>query len=182
VDSVHNGVAGADVSHIITILSVSRFEEDHLALERIFGDAETTLYPNCRARIVRCFDRSNILSALGGTKIPVVICDTEDWEHTARELQGVSAPTCLILSATSVDDRLCAEAARYGVYDVLAKPFRNSEVLRVIKMAWLHWQNRHGLPSAAPAAGVKSSGENRPQENVIIPKHCSPDQSQNTEE
>jgi DNA-binding response OmpR family regulator len=182
VDNVDNDAADVDVTHIITILSVSPFEEDHIALERIFGDAETTLYPNCRVRIVRCSDRSRMLSALDGTRIPVVICDTEDWEQTARELQGVSAATCLILSARSADDRLCAETARHGVYDVLAKPFRNSEVLRVIKMAWLHWQNRYGLPSAAPAAGVKSSGESRPQENVIVPKHCSPDQSQNTEE
>ena len=104
-------------------------------------------------------------------------CDTED-EHTTRSSKAyrrlrASFPT------TSVDDRLRG-GGPHG--PTLAKPFRNSEVLRVIKMAWLHWQNRHGLPSAAPAAGVKSSGESRPQENVIIPKHCSPDQSQNTEE
>jgi DNA-binding response OmpR family regulator len=170
-------VAGVDATHIITILSVSRFEEDHVALERIFGDVETTLYPNCRARIVLCSDRSQVLSALDGTRIPVVVCDTEYWEQTARELQGVSAATCIVLSARSADDRLCAEAGKNGVYDVLAKPFHGSEVLRVIKMAWLHWQNRYGLPSAAPAVGGGSSDESGPQENLTTPKHCSPDQS-----
>jgi hypothetical protein len=179
VHSVDHHVADVDVTHIIPILSVSRFEEDHIALERIFGDAEATLYPNCRARIVRCSDQSRILSALEGARIPVVICDTEYWEQTARELRGVSAPTCIVLSAGSADDRLCAEAGRHGVYDVLAKPFRAAEVLRVIKMAWLHWQNRYGLPSAV---GERPGGESEPQENLKTPKQCRPDQSQITEE
>lgn len=181
-DNADNGVAGVDVAHIITILSVSRFEEDHIALEQIFGDPGTTLYPNCRARIIRCFHPSDISSALDGTRIPVVVCDTGYWEQTTKELQAVSKTTCIILSDSFAGDRLYAEAAAHGVYDVLAKPFRASDVLRIIRMAWLHWQNRYGLPSAAPAGGEGPSEESGPQKDLTTANHCNSDQPQITEE
>ena len=179
-DNANNGVAELDVTYIIPILSVSRFEEDHIALEQIFGAAGTTLYPNCRARIVRCSDPSNVLSAIGGTRVPVVICDTDHWEETARKLRGIPEAASVILSTGSADDGRGGDAVKRGVYDVLAKPFRDSEVLRVINMAWLLWQNRYGISSVSPVEA--GSSESPLQEKLKTLKPRNPDQSDFTEE
>jgi FixJ family two-component response regulator len=37
------------------------------------------------------------------------------------------------------DEYLWAEALNLGAYDVLAKPFDTSEVMRVVASAWRHW-------------------------------------------
>ena len=122
-------------------------------LERAFHDSETTLYPNCRARIERFSRPETAIPVLHGAHIPVLVCDATEqpgsWQLLARELRLLSRPPCLILSSGS--ERFLAEDAKYHVYEVLAKPLQVSEVRRIIRMAWLHWQNRYGLPAPDPA-------------------------------
>lgn len=146
--------ADVDAIRIITVLSISRVEEDHLTLDQIFRDSQVTLYPNCRMTITPCSDPSGALPVLRGARIPIVVCDADQtpglWEAIARELQTLREPPCLILSSRLADDRLCVEAARGGAFDVLAKPFHGPEVLRVTNLAWIRWQDRYGLIAAAP--------------------------------
>jgi hypothetical protein len=170
VNSQGHDAAGPDAIRIIQIFSVSRFHEDHATLDRIFGDSETTLYPNCRVGLIRLTEPGNVRLLLRGAKVPVVICDEENWRQLARELQAVPEAPCLILASESADDRLCTEAVKHGVYDVLAKPFRNSEVLRVIRMAWLHWQNRYGIPSAPSARGTGEQPSLVENQNPDVPQ------------
>lgn len=139
---------------IITVLSISRFEEDHRSLERIFRDFEGTLYPNCRPRLVRCSDPASALSVLHTARIPIVVCDADadpaGWEQIAREFPRLSEPPCLILSCSPASDCLSGTPA-HGVYSALAKPFSGSEVLRIINLAWRHWQDHYGVSAAPPA-------------------------------
>jgi hypothetical protein len=159
--AVNDAVAHVDPVRFITVLSVSRMEEDHLILDRTFRESVANLYPNCRLRLVRCSDPACAISALRGAPIPIVVCDAgEDvrvWQQLAREIRGLSQPPCLILLSSTADDRLCASASKHGVYEVVARPLRGSEVLRVINLAWRHWQDRYGLP-AAPQSGKPSTG------------------------
>jgi CheY-like chemotaxis protein len=55
----------------------------------------------------------------------------------------------LIVASRTADEYLWAEALNLGAYDVLSKPYRPAEVVRVLSMAWLQWMNRR-----APAAAL----------------------------
>lgn len=160
--AVNETVAAVEPVRFVPVLSISRFEQDHLELDRAFRESEATLYPNCRLRLIRCSDPANAISMVRGASIPLVICDAgeqaETWQPLARELRSLSQPPCLILLSPIADDQLCASASKHGVYEVLPKPFRDSEVLRVINLAWRHWQNRYGLPAGAPQHGKPSAG------------------------
>ena len=48
-------------------------------------------------------------------------------------------PPVLIVTSRLADEYLWAEALNLGAYDVLAKPFDASEVIRVLYSAWRHW-------------------------------------------
>jgi DNA-binding response OmpR family regulator len=53
----------------------------------------------------------------------------------------------LNVSSRLADDYPWAEALNLGAYDVLAKPFEATEVIRIVSLAWRHWQDRHDLHS-----------------------------------
>ena len=53
------------------------------------------------------------------------------------------------MSSRLADDRLWAEALNLGAWDVLAKPFEKSEVLRAVSTAWLDWKNKQKIPTRA---------------------------------
>jgi FixJ family two-component response regulator len=46
----------------------------------------------------------------------------------------------MIVTSRLADDRLWAEALNLGVYDVLAKPFDRTELIRSVRLAWEHWR------------------------------------------
>ena len=52
-------------------------------------------------------------------------------------------PPLLIVTSRLADERLWAEALNLGAWDVLAKPFDADEVIRIVSIAWQHWQDRH---------------------------------------
>ena len=45
-----------------------------------------------------------------------------------------------------------AEALNLGAYDVLAQPFDGMEVSRIVNLARLRWEERHGISGAGPGA------------------------------
>jgi DNA-binding response OmpR family regulator len=51
-------------------------------------------------------------------------------------------PPFLIVTSRLADEQLWAEALNVGAYDVLAKPFDATEVMRTVSSAWQHWQGR----------------------------------------
>jgi FixJ family two-component response regulator len=58
--------------------------------------------------------------------------------HTAQQRQ----PPPVIVAAHHADDRLWMEVLNSGGYNVVAKPFEERDVFRVISMAWLHGRRR----------------------------------------
>jgi DNA-binding NtrC family response regulator len=54
----------------------------------------------------------------------------------------------LIVTSRLADDRLWAEALNLGAYDVIAKPFDASEVVRIAGLACAHWNQRESGQAA----------------------------------
>ena len=132
----------------ITVLSLSPAEDDHAVLARTFRDSSLTLYPNCRLTLRKSPTIASALALLPANRIPIVLCDRdgqpEAWREILHAAQSLSAPPCVIVTSRLADDRLWAELVHNGAFDLLAKPFDKSDVIRIVHSAWVHWQNRYG--------------------------------------
>lgn len=133
----------------ITVLSFSPVENDHAALEQTFRDSSLTLYPNCRLSLHPSRTLASALALLRRNRIPIVVCDRDEnpdaWREILRATKGLSAPPCLIVTSRLADDRQWAELLNAGAFDLLAKPFEKSNVIRIVQSAWVHWQSRYHL-------------------------------------
>jgi DNA-binding response OmpR family regulator len=122
-----------------TVLSVSPLDEDHSSLRDIIGDG--TGGP------LKARDLVGALALLQQHDIAVVLCERELLPGTYIDLlEHIIAkpnPPSLIVASRLADESLWAEALNLGAWDVLAKPFDPSEVLRSVKSGWQH---RHGDP------------------------------------
>jgi response regulator RpfG family c-di-GMP phosphodiesterase len=127
----------SDPTTTITVLSVSPYPEDQAALRAIFSHSRWLLYD-----AQSCADAASLLQS---HIVPVVIGEANLPDGTWRDLLQNSgslpgAPR-LIVTSDCADERLWAEALNLGAYDVLAKPFRASEVFRTVSLAWRHWKD-----------------------------------------
>ena len=112
------------------LLAVSGDEQDHSSLHRI-------LQPDCQ--LYRADGRRDGLSSVRRFHPWVVVCDEiladGDWRDFLSDLQSEEEMPPLIVSSRLADDRLWAEVLNLGGYDLLTKPFAETEVSRVIRMA-----------------------------------------------
>lgn len=139
-----------DSAQDVHIVSVSPSQEDHDALER------------CLARpwiLRRAFRPEQGMALLRSrSRTPVVICEGDQqrsgWKMLLRELPALPNPPLLIVSSDYPDPQLWAEALNLGAYDVLAKPFDNSEVTRALYSAWIRWTDRLQTKAAAGSPSV----------------------------
>ena len=147
----------------ITVLSLSMAENDHAVLERTFRDSSLTLYPNCRLTLQRSRTLASALAALRAHRIPIVLCDgdgqPETWRKILQAGKDLPAPPCVIVTSRLADDRLWTELLNDGAFDLLAKPFDKSDVIRIVHSAWVHWRNRYARTETAgefqePATGT----------------------------
>jgi two-component system, NtrC family, response regulator HydG len=71
--------------------------------------------------------------------VPVILCDSDlpgtDWRDTVYVLASSARPACVILISRIVDDYLWVEVIRHGGFEVLSKPLRQEEIVRVIRLA-----------------------------------------------
>jgi len=69
----------------------------------------------------------------------VVICDDKlpdgSWRQLWKQVRRLPNPPVFIVSAGWTDARLWAEVLNVGAYDVLVKPYRKSEVTRILQHA-----------------------------------------------
>ena len=147
----------------ITVLSLSCVEDDHAVLQRVFRDSSLTLYPNCRLALQPSRTLASAFAAVRKYRIPIVLCDGDGlpdaWRkivHTTREMP---APPCVIVTSRMAGDRRWAEVLHDGAFDLLSKPFDQSDLMRIVHSAWIHWQNRYGAMGTAgeyrsPATGT----------------------------
>jgi DNA-binding response OmpR family regulator len=127
----------------VEVLSVGSHRDDHLALGKLLTGQAPPYCPNCRFEVTAADDVDGALRALQKARIPIVLCERElgkdTWKTLLARLAQLEAPPFLIIGSRSADEFLWAEALNLGAYDVLTKPFRASEVMRTLGLAWMRW-------------------------------------------
>ena len=96
----------------------------------------------------------------------MIFCDhsVEDgtWQDLLNRVSAIAGPPLVVVTSRLADDHLWAEVLNVGGWDVLAKPFREREVLHVLDTAWIHKVNPFPLTRIAGAAGTAAHSP-RPQ-------------------
>jgi DNA-binding response OmpR family regulator len=132
---------------------VGLIEKDHAFLEGILQCSQCELRPTCQWQWNACPTLASALTALRKARVPVVVCESDlqpgTWKEVLEELHNLPDPPLLIVTSRFADERLWAEALNLGAYDVLAQPFDGVEVTRIVNLAWLRWEGRHGTPGGA---------------------------------
>jgi DNA-binding response OmpR family regulator len=116
------------------VLSVSPIPDDHQALRQILDD------PCWRVCVATgCLEA---MARLTWDPIDIVICEGDlpdgSWRDLLRDADEYSQPLILIVTSRLADEALWAEVLNLGGRDVLAKPFEEHEVRRVLASAWDH--------------------------------------------
>ena len=129
------------------ILSISAAAEDHHALRYILNGSHW--------RIVKSRTCKEAIARLGKTYMPVVICASDlpdgTWRDVLYQISTLAHPPFLVVTSRLADDYLWAEVLNLGGYNVLAKPFRESEVKHVVASLWM---NEHRQIPEKAIAGV----------------------------
>jgi DNA-binding NtrC family response regulator len=123
---------------VVTVLSVSGSDSDHLSLGHLFRHTKWTL--------IEAESCADAIAKLHNAAVPVVICNTTlpdgNWQDLLRNISALPRPPLLIVASRLADDRLWAEVMNSGAFDVLEKPFNHSELVRVVSLAWLAWKDQ----------------------------------------
>jgi DNA-binding NtrC family response regulator len=132
----------AQNSNQIAVLSIGFSEEDNVGLTDIFACSQWSLSPGSEWRLDTSRSLDTALQVLRRRQVPIVLCERDlegnSWKDLLEQLALLPEPPHVIVASRLADERLWAEALNLGAYDVLAKPFDTSEVLRVLSSAWLH--------------------------------------------
>lgn len=127
----------------LTVLSVSPIEEDHRSLRAIIGHSNWNYF--------KADSLPPALAFLQQHEISVILCERDlglrTWVDILANIKHLTHPPSLIVTSRLADERLWAEALNLGVWDVLAKPFARSEVLRSVAQAGVHWHNQIQMPA-----------------------------------
>ena len=137
---------------VLTVLSVSPIEEDNSSLEAIIGPSRWTL--------LKADKLPTALDLLQRHDVSVVLCERDlmpgTWIDILKHIQSTPHPPYLIVTSKYADERLWLEALNLGAWDVLAKPFDRSEVIRTVKLAWDLWHNH--IEAAKPMMVMTVAG------------------------
>ena len=129
----------------VTVLCVSPLDEDHSSLQAIVGHSKWMLF---KAR-----DLVSALAVLKQHEISVLLCEQDllpgTWIDVMDHVNTMPNAPSLIVASRLADDHLWCEALTLGAWDVLAKPFHLTEVVRSVKSAWQHWHDQTAMRSAA---------------------------------
>lgn len=136
------------VVRTVTVLSVDPIAKDHVTLKEIFGRSQWSLCPNSKWTLATSPTAESAIETIRRNPIPILICGCDHrpntWKEMLEALSPLSNPPFMIVTSRTADERLWAEALNLGAYDVLAKPYDQAEVVRIVSLAWLHWKERRG--------------------------------------
>lgn len=143
---------GSSVARVVIVgLVSSEKERDELASLGFDEGWEVQFADTC----------AEALAASDPRRVPVILCDRDlpsaDWRDAVQTLASSSRPACVILLSSVVDDALWEEVIRHGGYDILAKPLRRNEVVRVVKLARSFWSSMMKMPAYSGKTGSLSS-------------------------
>lgn len=139
-----------------TVLSISPFEEDHVCLENILSPCAWNVRGARTVREGLLFLREN--------PPPIAICEADltvgGWMDALQALLPLPNPPAFIVASRLADHSLWIEVLKAGGYDVLAKPFQESDVTRVVQLAWLERRCRREQTSRLqfPARAMVAKG------------------------
>jgi DNA-binding NtrC family response regulator len=135
---------------IVPVLSISPMDEDHFFLKDIIKRLQRTLDPSLGFTVNSCATLASGLAALRKRQFEVVVCERDllpgSWKDVLEQVTILPDPPPFIVTSRLADERLWAEALNLGAYDVLAKPFDGTEVMRVVSGAWRVWGGPARLP------------------------------------
>jgi CheY-like chemotaxis protein len=116
----------------VRVLSASPLAEDHKMLRRILRGAPWN--------IVSASTYSNAIARLTWDPVSIVVCERDlpggTWQDVLHHIAKKPEPPLLIVTSKLADEYLWVEVLNLGGYDVLAKPFDEEEVHRVLTGAW----------------------------------------------
>ena len=123
----------------LTVLSISHLDEDHLSLQAIINH-------HTKWKLFTASGFTSALTLLQENKIAVLLCERDllpgTYIDVLEHINTLPNAPSLIVASRLADDRLWAEALNLGAWDVLAKPFDRTEVIRSVKSGWQHWHNQ----------------------------------------
>jgi DNA-binding NtrC family response regulator len=126
-----------------TVALVGLDAQDQAALKKILRGFQSPHAPAFTWHVQPEPSIQAVLAAIEREPIAIVICDrdwaADDWKSLLDHFARLSRPPMLIVTSRLADDRLWAEALNLGAYDVIAKPFEASEVVRIAGLACAHW-------------------------------------------
>jgi DNA-binding NtrC family response regulator len=126
------------------VLSVGPNDADDVSLERILHRSVRGVTATAEWTLLARPTLHSALSVLREATVPIVVCEAELlWRELLEYISSLADPPLLIVTSRLADERLWAEALSLGAYDVLAKPFDATEVIRILGTAWQHWQDRY---------------------------------------
>jgi DNA-binding NtrC family response regulator len=129
----------------LTVLSVSPLDEDHSSLQAIIDHSKWML--------LKARDLVSTFALLRQHEVAVVLCERDllpgTWIDVLEQIKGLPNAPSLIVASRLADDGLWAEALNLGAWDVLAKPFDHTEVIRSIKSAWQRWHDQIHIRATA---------------------------------
>ena len=118
------------------ILLASTREGDRTGLRGILNKARWT--------IVEAGHWTEALSLAEQTVFSVALCDRDlpgmDWKEGVRRLRKVRESPATILLSNVADPYLWEALVSAGAFDVLTRPFRESEAVSMIEFAFTHWK------------------------------------------
>ena len=71
------------------------------------------------------------------------------WKDVLEYTNSLPNAPSFIVASRLADEHLWAEALNLGAWDVLAKPFDRTEVIRSVRSAWQHWHHQIQLGGTA---------------------------------
>jgi hypothetical protein len=87
-----------------------------------------------------------LADCLGSHRVSVVLCQSiftgGNWRDALACVSDLPSPPRLIVTSEAVDNWLWAEVLNLGGYDVLAQPFRELEVVRILSSAVRRWEGQ----------------------------------------
>jgi len=145
----------------VTVLFVSPTPDDHTWLRQIFSKSGWSEYTLSQWSLTTSRTLESAVATLQRSIIPIVLCEADllrgTWREMLEESRNVSNPPLLIVTSRLADEHLWAEALNLGAYDVLAKPFDENEVVRIVSLAWLHWKDRARVAAEPPRVMLAAS-------------------------
>ena len=158
------------VVRTVSVLSVDPIAKDHASLRQIFSRSEWSLCPNSKWTLTTSTTAESAIAAIRQNPISVLLCgcdhQPDTWKKMLEVLTPLPHPPLLIVTSRTADDRLWAEALNLGAYDVLAKPFDQDEVVRIVSLAWLHWKER--LPQLPDELPERAGNRNYPHFEALV--------------